>query len=169
MTDATIAPIATYPSLSGKTVLITGGGAGIGAALTQRFVEQGAKTAFIDIARGPSEALIARLRASNRSVHFEYADLRDIEALKAAIAVIRGKFGPIDILINNAAHDQRHAAADVTPAYFDERIAVNLKHQFFASQAVLPDMVARQRGVIINLGSTSWMMGDGGMAIYTEA
>jgi len=163
------APIATYPSLKGKTVLVTGGGGGIGAAIVRRFVEQGAKTGFIDIAEAPSKALVARLGGPGRDVHFERADLRDIDALRAAIAAIRGRFGPIDILVNNAAHDERHATLDVTPEYFDERIAVNLKHQFFAAQAVLPDMVAKNKGVIINFGSTSWLLGRGNMPVYTAA
>ena len=161
--------IATYPSLRGKTVLITGGGGGIGAAITRRFAEQGSKTAFIDVADKPSQALAVQLREAGHMVHFEHADLRDIDALRAAIAHVREDFGPIDVLVNNAAHDQRHVTAEVTPDYWDDRIAVNLRHQFFCAQAVLPDMVARNAGVIINFGSTSWMLGMGGMAVYTAA
>ena len=163
------APIATYPSLKGKVVLITGGGGGIGAAITRRFAEQGAKTAFIDIAEAPSKALVAKWSGPGREIHFEQANLKNIDALRAAVAAIRRRFGPIDILINNAAHDERHAMADVTPEYFDDRIAVNLKHQFFMAQTVLPDMVAKKKGVIINFGSTSWMLGRGGMAVYTAS
>jgi NAD(P)-dependent dehydrogenase (short-subunit alcohol dehydrogenase family) len=163
------APIATYPSLKGKVVLITGGGGGIGAAITRRFAEQGAKTAFLDIAEAPSKALIAKWAGPGRDIHFELADLRNVDALRAAVAAVRKRFGPIDILINNAAHDERHAMADVTPEYFDDRIAVNLKHQFFAAQAVLPDMVEKNKGVIINFGSTSWMLGRGGMPVYTAS
>jgi NAD(P)-dependent dehydrogenase (short-subunit alcohol dehydrogenase family) len=102
-------------------------------------------------------------------VRFEHADLTDIEALRAAIQRIREAYGPIQILINNAAHDERHPTPDVTPEYWDDRIAVNLKHQFFAAQAVLPDMQAAKEGVIINFGSVSWMVGQGGMAAYTAA
>src|SRR5579863_8548955 len=160
------APIAAYPSLRDKVVLITGGGGGIGAAITRRFAEQGAKTGFIDIAEAPSKALVEKLNGPGRDLHFERADLRDIDALRSAVAAVRKRFGPIDILINNAAHDERHALADVTPAYFDDRIAVNFKHQFFMAQAVLPDMVAKKKGVIINFGSTSWMLGHGGMPVY---
>ncbi|HXW20782.1 MAG TPA: SDR family oxidoreductase [Roseiarcus sp.] len=162
-------PIATYPSLKGKTVVVTGGGSGIGAAIVRRFVEQGVNTGFIDIAEAASKDLARKLDGPGRRLHFELADLRDIEALRAAIAAIRARFGPIDILINNAAHDERHATPDVTPEYFDERIAVNLKHQFFAAQAVLPDMVAKNQGVIINFGSTSWLLGRGNMPVYTAA
>jgi D-xylose 1-dehydrogenase len=160
------APIATYPSLKGKVVIVTGGGSGIGAAITRRFAEQGAKTAFIDIAEEPSKALVAKWAGPGRELHFERADLKNIDALRAAVAAIRNRFGPIDILINNAAHDERHALADLTPEYFDDRIAINLKHQFFMAQAVLPDMVAKKKGVIINFGSTSWMLGHGGMPAY---
>jgi NAD(P)-dependent dehydrogenase (short-subunit alcohol dehydrogenase family) len=161
--------IATYPSLRDKVVLITGGGSGIGAALTRRFAEQHAKVAFLDIAEGPSTQLTSELKDEGYTVHFERCDLRDIEALRRSIAAVRDALGPITILVNNAAHDQRHAAADVTPEYFDERIAVNLKHQFFAAQAVLPDMQAAGGGSIVNFGSTSWMVGQGGMPIYSAA
>ena len=163
------APIATYPSLRDKVVLITGGASGIGAAITRRFAEQGAKTAFIDIAEGPSKALVEKWSRPGRKIHFEKADLKDVDALRAAVAAIRERLGPIDILVNNAAHDERHALEAVTPEYFDDRIAVNLKHQFFMSQAVLPDMVAKKKGVIINFGSTSWMLGRGGMPVYTAS
>ncbi len=161
--------IATYPSLRDKVVLITGGGSGIGAALTRRFAEQHAKVAFLDIAAEPSTELRDELTGAGLTVHFEHCDLRDIAALRQAITRVRERLGPITILINNAAHDERHATPDVTPEYFDERIAVNLKHQFFAAQAVLPDMQAAGGGSIVNFGSTSWMVGQGGMAIYTAA
>ena len=163
------APIATYPSLKGKVVLITGGGSGIGAAITRRFAEQGSKTAFIDIAEAPSRELLEKWNGAGREIHFEKANLKDIDASRAAVAAIRDRFGPIDILINNAAHDERHALESVTPEYFDDRIAVNLKHQLFMAQAVLPDMVAKKKGVILNFGSTSWMLGRGGMPVYTAA
>jgi NAD(P)-dependent dehydrogenase (short-subunit alcohol dehydrogenase family) len=151
------APIATYPSLKGKVVIVTGGGSGIGAAITRRFAEQGAKTAFIDIAEEASRALVAKWAGDGRDLHFERADLKSTDDLRTAVTAIRNRFGPIDILVNNAAHDERHALADLTPEYFDDRIAINLKHQFFMSQAVLPDMVAKKKGVIINFGSTSWL------------
>jgi NAD(P)-dependent dehydrogenase (short-subunit alcohol dehydrogenase family) len=160
---------AIYSDLAGKTVVITGGGSGIGAAIVQRFAEQKAKVAFIDIAREASEALAGTLTKAGHQVRFEHADLTDIEALRAAISRIREAYGPIQILINNAAHDERHPTPDVTPGYWDDRIAVNLKHQFFAAQAVLPDMQAAKGGVIINFGSVSWMAGQGGMAAYTAA
>jgi NAD(P)-dependent dehydrogenase (short-subunit alcohol dehydrogenase family) len=160
---------AIYSDLAGKTVVITGGGSGIGAAIVQRFAEQKAKVAFIDIAREASEALAGALSQAGHQVRFEHADLTDIGALRAAIQRIREAYGPVQILINNAAHDERHPTPDVTPEYWDDRIAVNLKHQFFAAQAVLPDMQAAKGGVIINFGSVSWMVGQGGMAAYTAA
>ncbi len=161
--------IATYPSLKGKTVLVTGGGSGIGASITRRFAEQGSKVAFLDIAEEPSKKLVNELAAAGHAVHFEPCDLRDIAALQAAITKIAAKLGPVTILINNAAHDERHPTPEVTSEYFDERIAVNIKHQFFCAQAVLPGMVAAGGGSILNFGSVSWMAGQGGMAVYTLA
>ena len=158
---------AIYTDLEGKVVLVTGGGSGIGEAIVRGFANQKCRVAFIDIAEEPSRALVKELAAKGQQVQFEHADLRDIAALRAAIARIREALGPVQILINNAAHDERHATPDVTPEYWDDRIAVNLKHQFFAAQAVLPDMQAAKAGVIINFGSISWMIGQGGMAAYT--
>lgn len=159
---------AIYPDLASKVVLVTGGGSGIGEAIVRRFVAQGSRTAFIDINRELSEAL-ARDLSGQGIVQFEHADLTDTAALKAAIGRIRAALGPIDVLVNNAAHDERHATLEITPEYWDDRIAVNLKHQFFAAQAVLPDMMAKKSGSIINFGSTSWMIGQGGMAAYTSS
>lgn len=158
---------AIYTDLEGKVVLVTGGGSGIGEAIVRRFVDQKCKVAFIDVAREASENLVRELAGRGHAVHFEHADLRDIDALRNAVARIRAALGPVAILINNAAHDERHATPDVTPEFWDDRIAVNLKHQFFAAQAVLPDMQAAKQGVIINFGSISWMIGQGGMAAYT--
>jgi D-xylose 1-dehydrogenase len=160
---------AIYPDLASKTVVVTGGGSGIGEAIVRRFAAQGAKTAFIDLKESESRALAAELAAQGNSVHFEQADLTDIAALRSAIGNIHGHFGPVQILVNNAAHDQRHETMEVTPEYWDDRIAVNLKHQFFAAQAVLPDMIEAKAGSIINFGSVSWMIGQGGMAAYTAA
>jgi D-xylose 1-dehydrogenase len=161
--------VATYSDLKNKVVLVTGGGSGIGEAIVRSFAEQGCKVAFIDIATEPSVKLAGELSERGLSVRFEQADLTDISALRSAIAQIRESLGPVEILINNAAHDERHPTPDVTPEYWDDRFAVNLKHQFFAAQAVLPEMQAANAGVIINFGSFSWMIGQGGMAAYTAA
>lgn len=157
----------TYSDLEGKSVLVTGGGSGIGAAIVRAFAAQKAKVGFIDIAEEPSRALKGELEGQGREVAFARADLRDIEALRGAIATLRQAIGPVAVLVNNAAHDERHATMDVTPEFWDERVAVNLRHQFFAAQAVLPDMRAAKAGSIINFGSVSWMIGQGNMAVYT--
>ncbi|WP_336801349.1 SDR family NAD(P)-dependent oxidoreductase [Kaistia sp. MMO-174] len=159
---------AIYPSLRDRTVLVTGGGSGIGEAIVRHFVAQGSKVGFLDINAEASEALAKELSATG-TVHFEKCDLRDIAALRQAIANVREKLGAITILINNAAHDQRHKLEDVTPEYWDERYQVNIRHQFFAAQAVVEDMKAAGKGAIINMGSTSWMIGQGGMPAYTSA
>lgn len=158
---------ATYPDLQGRTVLITGGATGIGASLVQAFAAQGAHVGFIDIDPRPSEKVLEQARATGAQAHFVQADLRDVVALRRAVDGVRNALGRITVLVNNAANDERHDTEEVTPEYFDDRIAVNLKHQFFAAQAVLPDMKAEGGGSIINYGSTSWMIGMGGMAIYT--
>ena len=150
-------------------MLVTGGGSGIGEAIVRRFADQKCKVAFIDIAREASEALAAELSAKGHTVSFHHTDLKDIAALRQAVAAIRADWGPVQVLINNAAHDERHPTPDVTPEYWDDRIAVNLKHQFFAAQAVLPDMQAARQGAIINFGSISGMIGQGGMAAYTAS
>ena len=160
---------AIYPDLANKTVLVTGGSSGIGEAIVRRFAAQGSNTAFIDIKEIEARALVKELASQGHRIHFEPADLTDIAALRSAIDKIRGVFGGVQILINNAAHDERHATLEVTPEYWDDRIAVNLKHQFFAAQAVLPDMIEAKAGSIVNFGSTSWMIGQGGMAAYTAA
>ncbi len=160
---------AIYPDLKDRTVLVTGGAGGIGEALVGAFLGQGAKVGFLDIDEASGRRLEQQWRDEGATVHFEPVDLRDTEALRAGIAAIRTALGPIGILINNAANDERHATEEVTPEYFDDRIAVNLKHQFFASQAVLPDMKALGGGAIVCFGSISWMVGLGGMALYTAS
>ncbi len=155
---------ATYPDLANKTVLVTGGASGIGEAIVRRFAAQGSKVGFLDIKDEEGRALAEEL---GPNVRYARADLTDIAALRAAIAGLRDAMGPITVLVNNAAHDERHRTEDVTPEYWDNRIAVNLRHQFFAAQAVLPDMKAAGGGAIVNFGSVSWMVGQGGMAAYT--
>jgi NAD(P)-dependent dehydrogenase (short-subunit alcohol dehydrogenase family) len=160
---------AIYPDLEGKTVVITGGASGIGASIVQAFARQGARVGFVDINAEAGTVLANMLTSAGHQVQFVACDVCDITALRDAIAAIRTALGPISVLVNNAAHDERHATEDVTPEYWDGRMAVNLKHQFFAAQAVLPDMKSIGEGAIINFGSTSWMVGQGGMAAYTAA
>lgn len=157
---------AIYPDLAGKVVIVTGGAGGIGEAITRAFVAQNARVGFLDIDTARGERLQAELGDGSL---FVPADVTDIAGLKAAIQTVRDRFGPIDVLINNAAHDERHDTLEVTEEYWDGRIAVNLKHQFFAAQAVLPDMKATGKGAIVNLGSCSWVIGQGGMAAYTAS
>jgi len=157
---------AIHPDLKGKTVLITGGGQGIGAETVRLFAAQGSKVGFVDLAAQPSRALVEELTKAGGTVHFEECDVTDIEALKAAIGRIRAALGPITVLVNNAAHDQRHKFSEVTSDYFDDRMRINLKHAFFASQAVIPDMVAAGGGSIVNLGSCSWLMGSDDLTVY---
>lgn len=160
---------AIYSDLEGKSVLITGGASGIGASIVRAFARQKAKVGFIDIADKPAQALVAELTGQGATVYFDHCDITDTPALRNSIANLRQKIGPVSVLVNNAAHDERHDTAKVTPEYWDDRIAVNLKHQFFAAQAVLPDMQAAKAGSIVNFGSVSWMIGQGGMAVYTAA
>jgi NAD(P)-dependent dehydrogenase (short-subunit alcohol dehydrogenase family) len=161
---------ATYPSLRGRSVFITGGGSGIGEALVRGFAAQGSRVAFVDIAVEPSQALVEGIAAEGRPRPlFIECDLRDIEALRAAIRKAADAHGLITVLVNNAAHDERHRVADVSVDYWDDRMAVNLRHQFFAAQAVHPMMREAGGGSIVNFGSVSWMIGQGGMPGYTTA
>jgi len=158
---------AIYPDLAGKVVIVTGGAGGIGEAIARSFVRQGCRVGVLDLDAGRGARLEAELSGGAGTVRFVACDLTDVPALKTAIGGLREALGPVDVLVNNAANDQRHDTLEVTEAYWDSRIAVNLRHQFFAAQAVLPDMMAKRTGVILNLGSTSWMIGQGGMAAYT--
>jgi D-xylose 1-dehydrogenase len=161
---------ALYPGLSGKTVFITGGGSGIGAAITAGFAGQRAKVAFVDIAEAPSQALAARLREETGAEPlFIACDIRDVEALQAAIERTRATLGDIGVLINNAANDQRHTVEETTVAYWDERLALNLRPMFFAAQAVQPQMRRLGGGAIVNFGSISWMVTQGGFPAYATA
>lgn len=160
---------AIYPDLQGKPVIVTGGATGIGESIVTHFAAQKSRVGFLDIKREEGLALAEKLAAGGNAVCFEPCDLKDIEALRKAISKIRSAMGPTAILINNAGHDERHRSEEVTPDYFDERIAVNLKHQFFAAMAVVEDMKSIGGGSIVNFGSTSWMIGLGGMAVYMAA
>ncbi len=161
---------ATYPSLRDRVVLVTGGGSGIGADVVEKFALQGARVAFVDIAAGCSTELVKRLAGcSPHTPLFLQCDLTDIAALRAAVADTEKRLGAVQILVNNAASDDRHNFADVTPEYWDERMAVNLRHQFFATQAVAPGMTVAGGGSVINLGSIAWMIGLTGLPVYVTA
>lgn len=152
---------AVYPSLKGKRVLITGGGSGIGAGIVEAFAAQGCDVTFIDINGSDSDAL-----AQSTGAKFLRIDLTDVEATRQAINSVIGEGGPIDVLINNAANDDRHEVEQVTEDYWSDRLNVNLKHQFFCAQAVVPGMREKGGGVILNLGSISWHLALPGLVLY---
>jgi NAD(P)-dependent dehydrogenase (short-subunit alcohol dehydrogenase family) len=161
---------ATYPSLRNRVVLVTGGASGIGAEHVAQFSRQGANVAFLDIDEEGAGPLLAELRQERLPPPlFLPCNLRDITALQLAVTEVGRRMGAITILVNNAANDQRHAYQDVTVEYWDERMATNLRHQFFAIQAVAPMMQASGGGSIINFGSISWHTSQGGMPAYTSA
>jgi len=161
---------ANYPSLSGRTVFITGGASGIGAETVRQFCAQGSKVGFVDMDADASNQLVDSLADTGVSVPiFHQCDLRDIDALKQAFKSLEDALGAATVLVNNAARDDRHGWPDVTPEYYDERIATNLRHMFFATQAVAPGMIAAGGGSIINFGSNSWWEAVGGMPVYTAA
>ena len=155
-----------YLSLRGKTVFVTGGASGIGAEIVKAFAEQGAKVGFVDMDRQGSEARLAELTGEQI---FAECDLRDIDALKVAFSKLAAKLGPAEVLVNNAARDDRHDWRDVTAEYWDERQNNNLRHMFFAIQAVADGMIAAGGGSIINMGSNSWWEAGGGFPAYTTA
>lgn len=159
-----------YPDLADAAVLITGGGTGIGAALTEGFVRQGSKVAFIDIAEQPSQELASRLAEDSRHAPlFLFADLTDLNALSQAAAQAEAAHGPAQVLVNNAAYDERHELLDIDGDYWDANQAINLKPVAFAAQAVAPGMIAAGGGAIVNFTSTSYMLNIGSMPSYTAA
>jgi len=161
---------AVYPSLRDRVVLVTGGASGIGAEEVTQFARQGARVAFFDIADDAASRLIETLRQEGLPPPlYRPCDLRDIPALQTAIQEVGRQLGPISVLVNNAANDQRHDWQDVTVEYWDERMATNLRHQFFAIQAVAPMMRQAGGGSIINFGSISWHVNGGAMPAYTTA
>ena len=163
MTDA------IFPSLKGRLVLVTGGGSGIGAGLVEAFARQGARVVFFDVAEAESRALEASLAGLSPAPVFHWCDLTRVAALQACFTEVIAEHGPVDPLVTNAANDDRHTLDDRTPAYWDERIAVNLRHLYFAAQSVAPGMRQRGRGVILNLGSISWHLGLPDLSLYETA
>lgn len=153
---------ATYASLHGQAVIVTGGASGIGADIVRAFAAQGCSVGFLDRDEAAGQALAAGLP----NAHFQLCDLADVLALQAAMATLVARLGAVDVLVNNVANDARHRVEDVTPDYFDERVAVNLRPHFFASQAVIGPMRERGGGAIVNLGSTSWRVKQAGLLVY---
>lgn len=161
---------ASYPSLAGRSVFVTGGGSGIGAEIVAAFAACDARVAFVDLAEAPSRALTASLAAAGYPEPlFLKADVTDIDALTAAIGTAAERHGPVTVLVNNAASDDRHEITDLTPDYWRQRMAVNLDHHVFAAKAVHPGMKAAGGGSIINMGSIAWAVGHPEMPAYVAA
>ena len=162
---------ARYPDLGGAGGFISGGAAGIGAAFVHRFVRQGCRVTFVDIDDTAATALVERMQALHGAhpVRYVHCDVRDVGALRDAIDAAASAHGPLRVLVNNAARDDRHALAQVTPEFWDDNLATNLRHHFFAAQAAAPAMERAGGGSIINLGSVSWMRGRAGLAAYATA
>lgn len=156
---------ARYPSLNGRTVYVTGGASGIGEEIVLAFADQGARVGFVDLDAARSKALCDE----HPGIAHEICDLRDIDALRAAFAALKTRIGPAQVLVNNAARDDRHDWRDVTPDYWDDRQNTNIRHQFFAIQTVAPDMIEAGGGSIINIGSNSWFEAGGGFPAYATA
>ncbi len=160
------AKFATYPSLAGQTVFITGGASGIGAEIVAAFAAQGSRVGFLDLDGESSAALAGETPGE---IAYEICDLRDIDAMKAGLERLMARLGAASVLVNNAARDDRHGWTDVTADYWDERMQTNLRHMFFAIQAVAPGMIASGGGSIINMGSNSWWEAGGGFPAYATA
>jgi len=157
---------AYYPSLKGKTVFVTGGASGIGEQIVRGFAAQGAKVGFVDLDGTAADALLESLDGDHA---FAKCDLRDVAGMKHALVTLAEMLGPANVLVNNAASDDRHDWREVTEEYWDERMATNLRHMFFAIQAVAPGMIDARGGAIINMGSNSWWEAGGGFPAYTSA
>jgi NAD(P)-dependent dehydrogenase (short-subunit alcohol dehydrogenase family) len=161
---------ANYPSLRDRRVIVTGGASGIGAGLVEAFVEQGAQVAFVDVLESEAEALAAQLCPGARHAPiYRRCDLTDVDSVIQVMGSLNKEMGGVDILVNNAANDDRHVIDDVTPAFWEERMNVNLRHLFFAAQTVVPSMRQRGGGVILNLGSISWHLALPDLVLYQTA
>ena len=163
-------PFASYPSLKDRAVFVSGGGSGIGASIVEHFAEQGAKVAFVDIDEAASKALARKIAGAGRpEPAFARCDVRDIPAYQAAIAELAARLGDFTVLVNNAARDDRHTIEEVTPAYWDERVNVNLRHQYFAIQSVVPGMRKAGGGSIVNFSSVSYHAMAPKLSVYEGA
>jgi NAD(P)-dependent dehydrogenase (short-subunit alcohol dehydrogenase family) len=164
------AGFAHYPSLKDRVVLVTGGATGIGESMVRHFARQGSQVCFLDVQDEPGRVLVSALAGEGcRRPEYIHCDMTDVAALQVAVAEVVAGHGTVDVLVNNAANDQRHSIAEVTPEYWDRSLAVNLRPQFFAMQAVLPAMKAAGRGSIINMSSISWMIPSTGLPLYVAA
>jgi D-xylose 1-dehydrogenase len=163
------AQFASYPSLRDRVVVVTGGASGIGEKLVEEFASQGAKVAFLDIQKETGVELAEKIVAEGGQPYFLTCDLTDTVAARDCVKNVIEKFGTVDVLVNNAANDARHTVEEVTPEYWDRAMAVNLRHQFFVTQAVIPAMKKAKRGSIINLSSISWMIPSTGLPVYVTA
>lgn len=166
MTDEATPTRAVYPSLRGRTALVTGGATGIGAAIVRRLASNGASVAVLDLQQDAGEALATELGSAVRSLR---CDVTDVAAVRTAVAAVESALGPVRALVNNAADDQRYSIEDVTPEQWDASQAINLRQQVFTTQAVLPGMKAAGGGAIVNLSSTAWLWGAPAMVPYTAA
>ncbi len=160
------AAFASYPSLSDRAVVVTGGASGIGEHIVEHFVRQGSRVAFLDVQEGSAAKLVGRLKETAAALIYRRCDVTDTAALAAAMDEIATRLGTIDVLVNNAGNDTRHSIEEVTPEYWDKCIAINLKQQFFACQAVIPVMKRSKRGSIVNLSSISWLIPGTGLPVY---
>ena len=160
---------ASYPTLRGKRVVVTGGGSGIGAAIVEAFARQDSRVTFLDIADVESRALERALSGLFEPPRYLRCDLTDLAQIRAAFDALEREIGPIEVLVNNAANDQRHELREITPAAWDANVAVNLRHLLFCAQAAAPGMQAAQAGVIINLGSISWHLALPKLILYETA
>ena len=157
---------ANYTSLKGRAVIVSGGASGIGADIVRGFAAQGARVGFLDLDETAGQALADELGGG---VHFTKCDLRDIDALKSAIASLREQIGPITVLVNNAARDDRHDWREIDANYWNERMDINLRHMFFAIQQIAPWMIDERCGSIVNIGSNSWWECGAGFPAYATA
>ena len=172
MAEGTLHPLANaaiYPSLVGRKVIVSGGATGIGEGIVEAFVRQGSAVAFVDVLDDAGDALVKRFADAAIAPVFVNCDIRDCADYGAKIEKLIGRLGGCDVLINNAANDDRHSIEEITSEYWDERMAVNLKHQFFAAKAVVPAMKAAGGGAIVNLGSISWHLGLEDLTVYQVA
>jgi D-xylose 1-dehydrogenase len=160
---------AQYPSLEDRIVLITGGATGIGAAMVEAFARNHARVVFIDIAADAARSLVERLGKGRHAPVFMQCDLTDIAALRETVERVRADVGPVSVLVNNAANDERHEVDEVTPEYWERAMSVNLRHQFFTAQAVRHHMKELGGGSIINFSSIAWMFGGAGFVVYASA